>query len=123
LQGSPAFLRAGTFRAKAAAIRKLSDAFYPHWAKSSQRNRLARFSYNTMQREPDDATLPRIWTPRDDCDRAPFKLVEAPMSSPEELTFVVGRWLGPIVFVLDVVRRLKAVPTSSREQVSTKPNN
>ena len=28
------------------------------------------------------------------------------MSSPEELTFVFGRWLGPIVFVLDVVRRL-----------------
>jgi hypothetical protein len=45
------------------------------------------------------------------------------MSSPEELTLVVGRWLVPIVFVLDVVRRLKAVPISSREQVSTKPNN
>ena len=45
------------------------------------------------------------------------------MSSPEELTFVVGRWLGPIVFVLDVVHRLKAASTSSREQVSTKPNN
>ena len=44
------------------------------------------------------------------------------MSSPEELTFVVGRWLRPIVFVLDVVRRLKAAPTSSREQVSTKPD-
>jgi hypothetical protein len=29
----------------------------------------------------------------------------------------------PIVFVLDVVRRLKAAPTSSREQASTKPNN
>jgi hypothetical protein len=27
------------------------------------------------------------------------------------------------VFVLDVVRRLKAAPTSSREQVSTKPNH
>jgi len=27
------------------------------------------------------------------------------------------------VFVLDVVRRLKVTPTSSREQVSTKPNN
>jgi hypothetical protein len=45
------------------------------------------------------------------------------MSSPEELTFVIGRWLGPIIFVLDVVRRLKTAPTSSREQVSTKPNN
>jgi hypothetical protein len=41
------------------------------------------------------------------------------MSSPEELTFVVGRWLRAIVFVLDVVHRLKAAPTSSREQVST----
>jgi hypothetical protein len=41
------------------------------------------------------------------------------MSSPEELTFVVGRWLRPPVSVLDVVRRLKAAPTSSREQVST----
>lgn len=41
------------------------------------------------------------------------------MSSPEELTLVVGRWLRPVVFVLDVVRRLKAVAISSREQVST----
>jgi hypothetical protein len=45
------------------------------------------------------------------------------MSSPEELTFVVGRWLRPVVLVLDVVRRLKAVPTSSREQGSTAPHN
>jgi hypothetical protein len=45
------------------------------------------------------------------------------MSSPEELTFVVGRWLGPIVLVLHVVRRLKAAPTSSREQVSTQLNH
>jgi hypothetical protein len=45
-----------------------------------------------------------------------------PMSSPEELTFVVGRWLGPVNFVLDVVRRLKPSPTSSREQVSTAPH-
>ena len=28
------------------------------------------------------------------------------MSSPEELTFVVGRWLRPVVVVLDLVRRL-----------------
>ena len=28
------------------------------------------------------------------------------MSSPEELTFVVGRWLRPIVAVLHVVRRI-----------------
>jgi hypothetical protein len=27
------------------------------------------------------------------------------MSSPEELTFVVGRWLRRVVVVLDVVRR------------------
>ena len=44
------------------------------------------------------------------------------MSSPEELTFVVGRWLRPIVVVLDVVRRLGLRPTSSREQRSTAPN-
>jgi hypothetical protein len=36
------------------------------WAKSSQCNRLARFSHSNMQRERDDATLPKIWTPRDD---------------------------------------------------------
>jgi hypothetical protein len=41
------------------------------------------------------------------------------MSSPEELTFVLGRWLLPIVHVLDVVRRVRPVPTSSREQRST----
>ena len=45
------------------------------------------------------------------------------MSSPEELTFVVGRWLRPIVFVLDVVRHFTAAPTSSREQMSTEPDN
>ena len=28
------------------------------------------------------------------------------MSSPEELTFVLGRWLRPIVVVLHVVRRI-----------------
>ena len=28
------------------------------------------------------------------------------MSSPEELTFVIGRWLRPIVAVLHVVRRM-----------------
>ena len=44
------------------------------------------------------------------------------MSSPEELTFVVGRWLRPIVVVLDVVRRLGLRTTSSREQRSTAPN-
>jgi hypothetical protein len=44
------------------------------------------------------------------------------MSSPEELTLVVGRWLRPIVVVLDVVRRLGLRTTSSREQRSTAPN-
>jgi hypothetical protein len=45
------------------------------------------------------------------------------MSSPEELTLVFGRWLRPIVFVLSVVRRLQALSTSSREQVSTNQNH
>jgi hypothetical protein len=44
------------------------------------------------------------------------------MSSPEELTFVVGRWLRPLAIVLHVVRRIGLVPTSSREQGSTEPN-
>jgi len=44
------------------------------------------------------------------------------MTSPEELTFVVGRWLRPVMLVLDVVRRLGLWPTSSREQGSTAPN-
>ena len=43
------------------------------------------------------------------------------MTSPEELTFVVGRWLRPIVFVLNVVRHFKGAPTSSREQTGTQP--
>lgn len=41
------------------------------------------------------------------------------MSSAEELTFVVGRWLRPIIMLLDVVRRLGLMSTSSREQRST----
>lgn len=45
------------------------------------------------------------------------------MSSPEELTFVVGRWLRPIVAVLHVVRWLKAASISSREQLSTAPDH
>ena len=44
------------------------------------------------------------------------------MSSPEELTLVVGRWLRPIVAVLYVVRCLTFRPISSREQVSTAPH-
>ncbi|SHG10135.1 hypothetical protein SAMN05444169_0538 [Bradyrhizobium erythrophlei] len=43
------------------------------------------------------------------------------MSSPEELTFVVGCWLRPIAVVLDVARRIGVVPISSREQASTEP--
>ena len=44
------------------------------------------------------------------------------MSSPEELTFVIGRWVRPIVAVLHVVRRLTFQPISSREQDSTAAN-
>jgi hypothetical protein len=40
------------------------------WAKSSQQSRLAQFSHSKMQRERDDATLPKIWTPREHCDRS-----------------------------------------------------
>jgi hypothetical protein len=43
------------------------------------------------------------------------------MSSPEELTFVLGRWLRPIV-VVHVVRRITFQPISSREQDATGPN-
>jgi hypothetical protein len=45
------------------------------------------------------------------------------MSSPEELTFVLGRWLRPFNIVLDVVRRFRHAPISSREQVSTEPQH
>ena len=45
------------------------------------------------------------------------------MSSPEELTFLIGRWLRPIVFVLNVVRHFKPMPISSREQASTAPDH
>jgi hypothetical protein len=44
------------------------------------------------------------------------------MSSPEELTFVVVRWLRPIVVVLDVVRCFGLRTISSREQRSTALN-
>jgi hypothetical protein len=43
------------------------------------------------------------------------------MSSPEELTFVIGRWLRPIAVVLYVVRLFGWLPTSSREQDGTAP--
>jgi hypothetical protein len=41
------------------------------------------------------------------------------MSSPEELTFVVGRWLWAFMAILYVGRRLGFWPTSNREQRST----
>jgi hypothetical protein len=44
------------------------------------------------------------------------------MSSPEELTFVVGRVLRSVAVVLDVVGRLGFRPTPSREHRSTEPN-
>ncbi|MBR0752229.1 hypothetical protein JQ604_08535 [Bradyrhizobium jicamae] len=44
------------------------------------------------------------------------------MSSAEELTFVVGRWVRPIVGLLYVVWRLGLMTTSSREQRSTALN-
>ena len=44
------------------------------------------------------------------------------MSSAEELSFILGRWLRPIVVVLHVVRRLTFQPISSREQRSTSPD-
>jgi mannose-6-phosphate isomerase-like protein (cupin superfamily) len=40
---------------------------------------LARFSHGTIKRERDAATLPKFWTPRDDCDRT-SKQVEAVMN-------------------------------------------
>jgi hypothetical protein len=45
------------------------------------------------------------------------------MSSQEELTFVVGRWLWPFIVVLYVGRRLGFWPIPSREQRSTAPNH
>jgi hypothetical protein len=44
------------------------------------------------------------------------------MSSPEELTFVLGRLLRSVAVVLDVVHRLRLRPTPSREHRSTEPN-
>jgi hypothetical protein len=44
------------------------------------------------------------------------------MTSPEELTFVVGRLVRSVAIVLDVVQRLRLRPTPSREQGSTEPN-
>ncbi|MCA6125109.1 hypothetical protein J6500_24910 [Bradyrhizobium sp. WSM 1704] len=44
------------------------------------------------------------------------------MSSAEELTFIVGRWVRPIVMLLYVVHRIGSVATSSREQRRTAPD-
>jgi hypothetical protein len=45
------------------------------------------------------------------------------MSSPEELTFVLGRWLRRISFLLDLVSRFRPAPISSREQAGTEPKH
>jgi hypothetical protein len=45
------------------------------------------------------------------------------MSSPEELTLVVGRWLRPAIFVMHVVRWFRPAAMSSREQLSTAPSH
>jgi hypothetical protein len=70
-----------------------------------------------------DVAEDRNGSPRLECD---FDIVimtkgSSAMSSPEELTFVVGRVLRSVVAVLDVVRRIGPRPTSSREQRSTVP--
>jgi hypothetical protein len=44
------------------------------------------------------------------------------MSSPEELTFVLGRWLRPVVAVLGMVRWIRGASISSREQTDTDTN-
>jgi hypothetical protein len=44
------------------------------------------------------------------------------MSSPEELTLVVGRGLRPTLLFLYVVYLVGLAPTSRREQVRTKPD-
>ncbi|MCC8937751.1 hypothetical protein CI1B_73960 [Bradyrhizobium ivorense] len=41
------------------------------------------------------------------------------MSSAEELTFIIGRWVRPVIMVLYVVRCLGLIATSSREQART----
>jgi hypothetical protein len=45
------------------------------------------------------------------------------MSSAEELTFVIGRWLRPITLLLNIVLPFRPPPTSSREQASTASNH
>jgi hypothetical protein len=73
--------------------------------------------------ERDAATLPKIWTPFCRAAIALFSVSNCRLSSPGELTLVVGRWLRPIVRLLDVVRRLGLWSTSSREQRSTALNH
>jgi hypothetical protein len=43
------------------------------------------------------------------------------MQSAEELTLIGGRWLRALVAVLDVVRRIRSLAISSREQRRTDP--
>jgi hypothetical protein len=45
------------------------------------------------------------------------------MSSPEELTFLIGRWLRPVVAVLGMVRWMRGASISSREQPGTAANH
>jgi hypothetical protein len=104
---------------------------------------VARISHGSS-RDRNDAPLPKIWTlrllartnandggvneqargrqqilPR----RSAGQAVEViAMSSPEELTLLVGGWLRPVVAVLHLVRRFRSAPTSSREQGSTAPD-
>jgi len=40
---------------------------------------------------------------------------------PEELTLVGGRWQHALLAVLDVVRRIRSLAISSREQGRTEP--
>jgi hypothetical protein len=43
------------------------------------------------------------------------------VQSPGELTLIGGRWLRLLVAVLDMVRRIRSLAISSREQGRTEP--
>ena len=130
MKGLPAFPAAGTFGGGGCYLKTFGCTLPPLSeivaAQSAGANFASQCSANaTKRRCREFGRLATIAT-------APFEKVggrhestrsESAMSSPEELTFVVGRWLCGLVFVLDVVRRLKAAPISSREQVSTRPNH
>jgi hypothetical protein len=45
------------------------------------------------------------------------------MSSAEKLTFVIGRWLRPMIVLLHVVRQLGLLSISRREQECTALNH